>query len=128
MLENIGPGFPWFFSVEPGDEHIPGPARGGVDATSTVGSFFFDFTSDADFLLDGAGELNLGVDSIAVPHVDASVVILQPSTYQVSNVVLTVEGTPVPLPSAFVSFALGSLGLIGFQLPIRSRRHPRQMA
>ncbi|NNJ97074.1 MAG: hypothetical protein HKP12_07925 [Gammaproteobacteria bacterium] len=73
------------------------------------------------FLLDGAGELYIEPNLLFfIP--EAQVTILRPSTYQINNVVLNVEGTQVPVPPAAVLFLLGLAGLVGLNSLLRTRR------
>ena len=106
--ESYGPNLVWGFSFEPGHNLV----FGSLDLTDTITPYTLDLTSKSSFLLDGAGELYIQPDLIlSIPEV--VVTVLQPSTYQISNVILNVKGTVVPAPSALLLFLSGLTGLVG---------------
>lgn len=106
----------WGFGYEPGHEVV----YGVQDLTNSVKSYIQDITHISSFLLDGAGEVYIEPNLLFfIP--EAQVTILRPSTYQISNVVLNVEGTQVPVPPAAVLFLLGLAGLVGLYSISRTR-------
>ena len=107
----------WGFGYERGHELV----YGVQDLTNIVQSYTQDITLKSSFLLDGAGELYIEPNLLFfIP--EAQVTILRPSTYQISNVVLNVEGTQVPVPPAAGLFLLGLAGLAGLNSLLRTRR------
>jgi hypothetical protein len=114
---SFGQDLVWGFGYETGHELV----YGVQDLTNTFKSYTQDITLKSSFMLDGAGELYIEPNLLFfIP--EAQVTILRPSTYQISNVVLNVEGTQVPVPPAAVLFLLGLAGLVGVSSLLRTRR------
>lgn len=105
---SFGPDLLWGFSREPGHNFVSGSQA----LTNSLTTYTFDITSESSFLLDGSGKLNIQPNYIySIPSV--SITILQPSSYQISNVTLKVEGTVVPIPSALLLFLSGLVSIVG---------------
>jgi hypothetical protein len=108
--ERYGPNLVWGFSLEPGHDLV----FGSLNLTNTITPYTLDITPKSSFLLDGTGELYIQPNFIySIPEV--VVTVLQPSTYQISNVVLNVKGTVVPAPPALLLFLSGLAGLVGIK-------------
>jgi len=87
------------------NEKNPTP-KDALNLENMLMPFQIDITSESGFLLDGSGELVIESNLIfSIPEL--TITILTPSTYQISNVVLHVEGTVVPLPPALLLFLSG---------------------
>ncbi len=85
-----------------------GPVSGTVQSYSETST---DFT-ELDFLLDGEGEMHLDHD-LMVSFPEVTIEILTPSMFEVENVTLTVNGTPVPVPLSLWLLGSGFIGLVG---------------
>ncbi|HED35620.1 MAG TPA: hypothetical protein ENJ08_15605 [Gammaproteobacteria bacterium] len=104
------------------NEKNPTP-KGALDLENVLMPFTIDITPESDFLLDGNGELSIESNLIfSIPEL--TITILTPPTYQISNVVLHVEGTVVPLPPALLLFmsGIGLFALNGKKLLRKNRR------
>jgi hypothetical protein len=104
----------WGFLFETGHNSV----FGSQSLTDTAAPYIFDITSQSSFLLDGAGGVFIQPNFIvSVP--ETIVTILKPSSYQISNVVLSVEGTAVPVPPALLLFLSGLTSLLGLSSKLR---------
>jgi hypothetical protein len=112
--QSYGQDLVWGFLFETGHNSV----FGSQSLTDTAAPYIFDITSQSSFLLDGAGGVFIQPNFIvSVP--ETIVTILKPSSYQISNVVLSVEGTAVPVPPALLLFLSGLTSLLGLSSKLR---------
>jgi len=100
------------------NEKNPTPVD-ALNLENTLMPFQIDITPESNFLLDGSGELTIESNLIFfIPGLTTT--ILTAPTYQISNVVLHVEGTVVPLPPALLLFMSG-IGLFALNGKLRKK-------
>jgi hypothetical protein len=101
----------WGFNYESGHNLV----FGSQNLTTTLATYTFDITSKSSFLLDGIAQFYIEQNFlITIP--EATITILQPSSFQISNVVLNVEGTVVPVPPSALLLISGLTSLFLFRL------------
>jgi len=115
----------YFFSFEPMRGAAPSGDLGPYGPNSqTLTDTLPGRFSSLDFLLDGAGTLNLDFNGQICPAIYACGPVAFPSvTVAPAGVVLQVTGTPVPEPDELV-LLLGAIPLVGGLIRKQRTRHP----
>lgn len=111
---SLSPTAEFYFEWEEGFESRPYGGLGPFTSTVQTDSDTTSSPVSLGFLLDGEGVLDFGHMTVLF-LTDATYEILTPSEFEVENVTLTVNGTPVPVPQALWLLGSGLIGLVGLR-------------